>query len=353
MIIGIDCSSKEGGIATSPNVFYPIEIVEDIPFKLKDLNIKSEDIEKVLITYGPGSFTSLRVGLVIAQGIALPKNTPILGYSTFYAMIEGIPEGDLFPLIPLRSEVVYAAYFKKKGGKIEEIFKDKIIRVEDLIIYLKSNSISSPIIFGKGAEENKAILEKNGFRIYLCSFSIACNLFSLYNRNAEFVENPLTPLYISEPGAIKKRSIAEIKIREMKEEDLEKILEIERSVFKDPWPYEVFYTRFYSDFCIKLVGEFSGEIVGYLFGSKEKNKFHLENFAIEKKHWRKGFGTKLLTYLLDELSKNPEINSCYLEHRIQNKAAFEFYKKLGFTFKGIKKGYYGEKEDAVIMEIKF
>jgi ribosomal-protein-alanine N-acetyltransferase len=138
----------------------------------------------------------------------------------------------------------------------------------------------------------------------------------------------------------------------MKERDLEGILKIEKDVFPIPWPYEVFYTHILSDTCVKVVAELSGEIVGYLIGCDEDSKFHLRNIAISPKHWRKGFGTKLLTYLLERLEKNPEIKSCYLEHRIQNEAAFELYKSLGFTFKGIRKNYYGKGKDAVIMEIK-
>ncbi len=354
MIIGIDCSSKEGGLATDEKTFYPLEWVEDITAKIDELGINSKDIEKILITNGPGSFTSLRVGLVTAQGLALPYHIPILAYSTFLAMVEGAPSGNLLPLIPARSNVVYAAHYKKTKNSVEEIFKDKIFRMEDVTDYLKNNlKNSNPIIFGEGAETNRDFLNKKGHSVSSYpNTTLACNLFTLYKNKADCIINPKGPLYLARSAAIRKRTEAEIEIREMTEEDVKNILEIEQDVFPDPWTYEVFYTHFLSDSCITVVAVLSGAVVGYLIGCQEDSKFHLRNIAVSRMHWRKGFGTKLLSYLLERIKENPGIHSCYLEHRVKNESAFELYKSLGFTFKGIKKDYYKKGEDAVIMGIK-
>jgi ribosomal-protein-alanine N-acetyltransferase len=354
MILGIDCSSKEGGLATDEKTFYPLEWVEDITAKIDELGIDSKDIEKILITVGPGSFTSLRVGLVTAQGLALPRNIPILGYSTFLAMIEDAPDGNLIPLIPARSKVVYAGHYKKAKGSLEEIFRDKIFRMEDLTDYLETNlKKANPIILGSGGEKNREFLEKKRFSVFSNSSNpMACNLFSLYKNSCQYITNPVTPLYISSSAAIRKRTEVEIEIREMTEEDIKDILEIEQDVFPAPWPYEVFYTHFLSDSCITVVAELSGNVVGYLVGCQEDSKFHLRNIAVSRVHWRKGFGTKLLSFLLEKLKENPGIHSCYLEHRISNEGAFELYKSSGFTFEGIRKDYYKKGEDAVIMGIK-
>jgi ribosomal-protein-alanine N-acetyltransferase len=355
MIIGIDCSSKEGGLATDEQTFYPLNWVEDITAKIAELGINVGDIEKILITYGPGSFTSLRVGLVTAQGLAFPRDIPILAYSTFLAMVEEAPFGNLFPLIPARYKVVYAAYYRKSKDSVKEVFTNRVFNISELINYLDNNydRIKKPIIFGEGAEKNRDFLNEREYSVAVYpDYKLACNLFNLYKNNADCLINPEVPLYLSRSAAIRKRDEAEIEIREMKEEDIKDILEIEKDVFPSPWTYEMFYTLFLTDACVKLVAVLSGNVVGYIMGCEEGDRFHLGNLAVSRSYWRKGFGTKLLSYLLEQLAREPKIKFCDLEHRIYNEAAFELYKSLGFTYKGIKKDYYKKGEDAVVMGIK-
>ncbi|MEJ2567438.1 MAG: ribosomal protein S18-alanine N-acetyltransferase [candidate division WOR-3 bacterium] len=354
MIIGIDCSSKEGGLATDEKTFYSLDWVEDITSKINELGVNSREIEKILITHGPGSFTSLRVGLVTAQGIAFPQKIPIYAYSTFLAMAEGACDGNLIPVIPARNRVVYTAYYRKNDNRLEEIFKDRIFKIEEFIAFLEESFKKvTPIIFGQGADANKDILEEEGFPVSSFSFPpIACSLISLYEKNAECVTNPVIPLYLSHSAAVRKRIETEIKIREMKEEDLQQISEIENDVFFTPWPYDFFLPHLRSDACVKLVAEIDDKIVGYLVGCEEDSRFHLRNIAVSRECWRQGLGTKLLSYLLELLKEKPGVRFCYLEHRVNNEAAFELYKSLGFTFKGIKKDYYKKCGDAVVMEYK-
>src|SRR3954471_12066678 len=44
-----------------------------------------QDIERVVVTIGPGSFTGLRVGIAAARGIGLAAGKPVVGVSTFAA----------------------------------------------------------------------------------------------------------------------------------------------------------------------------------------------------------------------------------------------------------------------------
>src|ERR1700730_13774122 len=43
------------------------------------------DLDRVVVTTGPGSFTGLRVGIAAARGIALAINKPAVGLSTLSA----------------------------------------------------------------------------------------------------------------------------------------------------------------------------------------------------------------------------------------------------------------------------
>lgn len=349
MIIGIDSTAKAAGLAIDDNEYFEIEYVEDIPHKLKDLGIEPLNIEKILITIGPGSFTSLRVGLVIAQGLALPYNIPIFGYSTFLAMVEGAPIGHLMPLLYAQKKVVYAAHFNKTSTETREIFTDRVMKIEDLMHYLDKLD-SQTIIFGSGAEKNRESIEGNGYSIH-SSPPIAPSLIKLYKKGVTYTLNPEVPLYLALSGAYRRRERAEINLRPMEFKDLEEIFKIEQDVFPEPWDQDTFYLTFISKEYLTIVGTLDGKVVSYMIGCPEEEKFHLMNIAVAREHFRKNYGTKMLNYLLKELESSEGIKSCYLEHRIGNKAAFELYKSFGFRVAKIRPGYYGNGDDAVVMEI--
>ncbi len=55
--------------------------VQDI---LSTANIKPNQIDRIAVCAGPGSFTGLRVALAFAKGLALPHNIPVLGLSGLF-----------------------------------------------------------------------------------------------------------------------------------------------------------------------------------------------------------------------------------------------------------------------------
>jgi len=56
---------------------------------LKDAGLRAPQLGAIACQRGPGSYTGLRIGAALAQGIALPWNIPMLGVSTLEAMAWG------------------------------------------------------------------------------------------------------------------------------------------------------------------------------------------------------------------------------------------------------------------------
>lgn len=72
------------------------------------------------------------------------------------------------------------------------------------------------------------------------------------------------------------------------------------------------------------------------------------NIAVHPSYRKKGVGLLVTTALLD-YCKNNSISSITLEVRASNMPAINLYKKLGFKEEGIRKGFYSDGEDALIM----
>ncbi len=52
------------------------------------------DVDRLAATTGPGTFTGIRVGLAAARGLALATGKPLIGVTTFEALVAGQAEPD-------------------------------------------------------------------------------------------------------------------------------------------------------------------------------------------------------------------------------------------------------------------
>ena len=81
-----------------------------------------DDAAAVAVNLGPGAFTGLRVGLATAQGLATAYRKPLVGCSTFEALVDAAGEWDglICPFIEARRGEVYAAFYRRREGQAYE-----------------------------------------------------------------------------------------------------------------------------------------------------------------------------------------------------------------------------------------
>ena len=164
LILGIDTSTKictcsifdsENGVIAETslsvkknhsNIVMPI--IDNL-FKISDLNIN--DIDKIVVAIGPGSFTGVRIALGIAKGLAMALNKPLIAVNEL-DILEAIASGnenEIIPLIDARKERVY--------------YKYQNTYVDDYLINLISNFDKNKkyVFVGDGAINYKNILKDN------------------------------------------------------------------------------------------------------------------------------------------------------------------------------------------------
>jgi tRNA threonylcarbamoyladenosine biosynthesis protein TsaB len=83
----------------------PRALLEAVDELLADAGAAPADLDALVVGTGPGSFTSTRIGLAIARGIALTLEVPVAGVSTLDALAAA-REGAL-PVIDARRREVF------------------------------------------------------------------------------------------------------------------------------------------------------------------------------------------------------------------------------------------------------
>ena len=212
LILGIDTSTKictcsifdsENGVIAETslsvkknhsNIVMPI--IDNL-FKISDLNIN--DIDKIAVAIGPGSFTGVRIALGIAKGLAMALNKPLIAVNEL-DILEAIASGnknEIIPLIDARKERVYYKYQNKY--------------VDDYLINLISSFDKNKkyIFVGDGAINYTNILKDNlGDNAVILpmynSFPRASILCELALNKEEANVYTLEPEYISKSRAEKK-----------------------------------------------------------------------------------------------------------------------------------------------------
>ena len=140
-----------------------------------------------------------------------------------------------------------------------------------------------------------------------------------------------------------------VDIRALLLSDLNAIEEIERLSYPTPWSRSMFAGELAKPSSLCL-GAFEGEqLAGYLIISRYVDAWHVMNIAVAPDFRRRGIATALLERLF-ELTEDGSRRGYTLEVRVSNEGAIKLYERLGFTGRGIRRGYYTDnREDALIM----
>jgi [ribosomal protein S18]-alanine N-acetyltransferase len=148
---------------------------------------------------------------------------------------------------------------------------------------------------------------------------------------------------------------APIALRDMHASDLPAVLEIERRSFAQPWSRGFFEKELTTAFArlVVAVDEVGPRpmIVGYTCRWRVTDEVHVLNVAVHPEHRGRGLGRTLLEAVLAE-SRAAGSRAVFLEVRAGNVVARRLYRHLGFRELGVRRGYYGPGQDAIVMELR-
>ena len=113
------------------------------------VNLKTNDIDKIIVVNGPGSFTGIRVGITIAKTYAWGLKKDITTVTSLEAMtVSSNFKGYKVPLIDARRGYVYGAIFDEDNNEVFkachislELLKEKISELDKAVVIITNDEL--------------------------------------------------------------------------------------------------------------------------------------------------------------------------------------------------------------------
>lgn len=106
-----------------------------------------DELGKIAVSKGPGSYTGIRIGLSTAKTFAWALNIPIVGVSSLEVLsYQGrFYDGCVCPFFDARRNNVFTGLYHWKNNKMELIRDEQNVSMEDWLHALKS--LNRPVLF--------------------------------------------------------------------------------------------------------------------------------------------------------------------------------------------------------------
>lgn len=319
-------------------------ILPNIDKILQSLDAKIADISHIGIVVGPGSFTGVRIGVALAKGfLSVFKNMQAVAVNSLDLMAfeyvqKNAPECDFCCVQNALSGRFFVAKYNKLGQKISK---------DELLAELPDGP-KIGLDFEKLTEVDEWIALNPEKLLEYVKFLI---------KTQQFVSgSELSPVYIRLSQAEENLYKKQVVIQKLTKDDLPAVEEISNQEFgANGWQIGLFEQELGQENHYSYVGKVDGKTVCFLFvmetfGEVGK-EFNILNIATKKSEQHKGFATKMLNFLSDE-AKKMDVKSLWLEVRENNLNAIEFYQHFGFKTDYIRKKYYSNGDNALVMSKK-
>lgn len=149
------------------------KILPMIDAVLADAGIKLKQLDALAYGRGPGSFTGVRIGIGIAQGLAFGANLPMIGVSTLAAMAQGsfrLHQADhvLTAIDARMGELYWAQYQRKTDGDWLLLGNEQVIAPDILLANVQADT-NTWLTAGTGWEAYPELLTQLPFNAQLGS----------------------------------------------------------------------------------------------------------------------------------------------------------------------------------------
>ncbi len=153
--ITLDTGNKHFEFSCSLGFKHSELLVGEIENFLKRAEISLSELDLIVCSKGPGSFTGLRIGISTAKGLSMGSGVPMVTIDTLDMMAYGLDffDGIVMPVIDARKKRFYTAFFNN-SLKISE---DLDLTPSDILTKIKD--YERVLITGSDVEEFRTSMD--------------------------------------------------------------------------------------------------------------------------------------------------------------------------------------------------
>ena len=172
MLLAVDTSTAQAGLAIydgsqviaeyawRSSQRHTVELAPAILELLARCGLTMENVRGLGVALGPGSFTSLRVGLALVKGLALSRHLPLIGIPTLEILAAAQPSSKLPLVVAIQAGRgrFAAGWYKSSKNRWQAQGPARVVTLDALADEVKSPSI----VCGElTSEERRKIAEKS------------------------------------------------------------------------------------------------------------------------------------------------------------------------------------------------
>jgi tRNA threonylcarbamoyladenosine biosynthesis protein TsaB len=171
MLLAVDTSTPQIGLALydgaqvlaeslwTSKARHTVELAPAVAEMLAHTSAKIDEVRALAVAIGPGSFTSLRVGLSFVKGLAFARSLPTVGVNTLDVVAASQP-GTRLPLaclLPAGRGRLALGWYRVKNNEWQAMGGPVIVTAEALAASVERDSV----ICGDLTASERQILKKN------------------------------------------------------------------------------------------------------------------------------------------------------------------------------------------------
>ena len=312
---------------------------------MQENKVPFDELSRIAVTIGPGTFTGLRIALSFARGLGVGLKIPVIGFSSLEALalrakVNNHDELPIWAVIDARRNEAYAQKFDKNA---EPLIEPKILSLDEI-----RDSLSSDPIFwiGSAAELLSRTQDRTGLPAYPDIAQVASiTMARLY------IGHPPHPLYLRTSDAKPQLMLKSgVKLENLTSLHAELLSEMHSQCFDEGWDAASFASLLANSATLgRLALSSDNQPLAFILANKVADEAEVLTIGVLPQYRNKGLASMLMARFSEELG-SLGVARIFLEVSEDNSAARSLYKSAGYIEKARRAAYYASGQDALVLE---